>query len=130
MDKLFGSQCRVFRLLPFKVVFVQFDQKIGDALVFNHTLKLEIDFFSHSSKNSQKWAGKAILEKRLPVQSSRSLNRGSRNDCQSTSLAKSDPLRKQRERQCELLQAVQPFMMVSMLEEITEQLQRTNSRGF
>src|SRR6516162_5126379 len=76
MDKLFGSQCRVFRFLPFKVVFVQFDQKIGDALIFNHTLKLEIDFFSHSSKNSQKWAGKAILEKRLPVQSSRSLNRG------------------------------------------------------
>src|SRR6516162_2413970 len=91
MDKLFGSQCRVFRFLPFKVVFVQFDQKIGDALVFNHTLKLEIDFFSHSSKNSQEWAGKAILKKptlpsyqverrklrqRLSVQSSRSLKRG------------------------------------------------------
>src|SRR6516225_4537902 len=81
---------QVFRFLPFKVVFVQFDQKIGDALVFNHTLKLEIDFFSHSSKNSQEWAGKTILKKRtLPfyqverrklrqrfsVQSSRSLNR-------------------------------------------------------
>src|SRR6516165_10669672 len=93
MDKLFGSQCRVFRFLPFKVVFVQFDQKIGDALVFNHTLKLEIDFFSHSSKNSQEWAEKAILGKRFSVQSSRSLNRGSRNDCRST-LAKSDPLKK------------------------------------
>jgi hypothetical protein len=26
-------------------------------------LKLEIDFFSHSSKNSGEWAGKAILKK-------------------------------------------------------------------
>src|SRR6516164_4113416 len=66
MDKLFGSQCRVFRFLPFKVVFVQFDQKIGDALIFNHTLKLEIDFFSHSSKKFSEMGWKGNPRKETP----------------------------------------------------------------